>query len=129
MLDNLEETLINTLNLYKKLINVMDSHNNIIIKKYKKEIENIKLDSKIIFIQEWLSNHVKSLNLESLYKSISNCCKKLDSCFIKIEEEIINNDKKWYIPNMFLKNIDLQDHINNIKIVCLELNEKIIMII
>ena len=119
-----------TINALSGTLSYMTSiSEDLIIKKYREELEVIDIEFKLKIIQEWLDSNTKdnsySERHDELYKSISTICSLLTIELQGIEKKIKDHKSKWFHT---WRTLDLSDEINHIKRNALILNERILLI-
>jgi hypothetical protein len=75
------------------------SSENLIINKYKNELEILDVELKLKLVGQWLEKiNLEELNpfLELIYKGISESCHKISESINKINEQIVNHQSKWF---------------------------------
>lgn len=77
------------------------SSENVIINKYKNELEIMDIELKLKLVIQWLDKinieEVKSNpSLELIYNGISNSCHKISECIEKMNEQIKCHQSRWF---------------------------------
>jgi hypothetical protein len=75
------------------------SSENLIINKYKNELEILDVELKLKLVGQWLEKvniHEINPSLELIYHGISDSCHKISESINKINEQIVNHQSKWF---------------------------------
>ena len=75
------------------------SSENLIINRYKNELEILDVELKLKLVSQWLEKinlEEMNLSLELIYKGISDSCHKISDSINKINEQIVNHQLKWF---------------------------------
>ena len=122
--DIAKDTVVMTMNVLSGTLRYMTTNSeDLIIKKYKEELEAIDIEFKLNIVKEWLDNSEQ--RHEKLYEGIVELCKSLTSQLEGIDKKIKDHKSRWFHS---WRTLDLLDEINFIKRKCLILNERILLI-